>query len=138
MARIAIEPPDESVMRTIGEGLRAHNIRAGGAPLRPEDFVVALRDDKNVLIGGITCDLYLGGLLIEWVWVDGPHRGVGHGRRLLEAAEAEGRKRGASFAHLDTFTFQAQGFYERCGYRVFGTLDYPDGLRRFYMRKALD
>jgi GNAT superfamily N-acetyltransferase len=138
MTRIAIEAPEEPLLRAIGEGLRAYNIRAAGAPEHPELFVVALRGDDNALIGGITCDLYLGGLLIEWMWIDAAHRGAGHGRTLLMAAEAEGRRRGAAFAHLDTFTFQAHGFYECCGYRVFGTLDYPGGLQRFYMRKSLD
>ena len=138
MARIAIEAPDEPALRTIGEGLRAHNIRTGGAPAQPDDFVVALRDEQGALIGGMLCDVYLGGLLIEWTWIDEPHRGAGHGRALLAAAESEGRRRGAVFAHLDTFTFQARGFFESCGYRVFATLDYPGGVQRFYLRKSFD
>jgi ribosomal protein S18 acetylase RimI-like enzyme len=56
---------------------------------------------------------------------------------LLERAEAEGRARGAVMAHLDTFTFQARGFYERCGYIVFGVLPYTNGVERYYMRKTL-
>jgi hypothetical protein len=39
---------------------------------------------------------------------------------------------------LDTFEFQALPFYERRGYRVFGTLDgFPPGYRRFYLQKSL-
>lgn len=132
-----MEAADEPLLRTIGEGLRAHNVSAGGAPTKPDMFVITLRDETGALIGGMTCDLYLGGLFIEWAWLETAHRGAGHGRALLQAAEAEGRRRGARMAHLDTFTFQARGFYERCGYRIFGTLDYPDGVRRFYMSKDL-
>jgi hypothetical protein len=39
---------------------------------------------------------------------------------------------------LDTFSFQARGFYEKLGYCVFGTLDdYPPGHSRFYLTKRL-
>ena len=136
-ARIGIEPANEDVLRAVGEGLRAHNIEAGGAPTAPEMFIAAARDSDGALIGGMTCDLYLGGMLIEWAWVRTDRRGEGLGRALLKAAEAEGVRRGAVFAHLDTFSFQARGFYERCGYAVFGALEYPNGIGRFYLHKVL-
>jgi|HubBroStandDraft_1064217.scaffolds.fasta_scaffold2265818_1 hypothetical protein len=50
-------------------GLRAHSISAGVAPKTPDLFVVTLRDDTGKLIGGMTCDLYLGGLLVKWAWI---------------------------------------------------------------------
>lgn len=134
--RIAIEPAEDVLLHAIGDGLRAYNIEAGGAPPKPEMFVVTLRDASGALLGGVTCDLYLGGLLIEWAWIDADHRGQGHGRAMVEAAEAEGARRGAAFAHLDTFSFQARGFYESCGYQIFGELDYPGGIVRFYMQKT--
>ena len=40
---------------------------------------------------------------------------------------------------LDTFSFQARGFYERLGFSVFGEiLDYPAPHRRFLLAKTLD
>jgi hypothetical protein len=48
------------------------------------------------------------------------------------------RRRGAKHAHLDTFSFQAPGFYHKHGYRVFGELpDFPPGHRRYYLTKDL-
>jgi GNAT superfamily N-acetyltransferase len=65
-------------------------------------------------------------------------RGAGLGRQLMEQAEQEAIHRGCHIIWLDTFTFQARGFYERLGYTVFGTLeDYPPGHSRFFLRKNL-
>jgi iron complex outermembrane receptor protein len=56
----------------------------------------------------------------------------------LYGRNAIGRKRGCHSAYLDTFSFQAKPFYERCGYEVFGVLeDFPKGHQRFFMRKSL-
>jgi len=39
---------------------------------------------------------------------------------------------------LDTYEFQARGFYEKIGFEVFGTLeDHPAGSQRFFLRKRL-
>jgi hypothetical protein len=47
-------------------------------------------------------------------------------------------KQGCQGAHLDTFSFQAKGFYEKLGYRVFGELEEcPAGNSRFYLWKKL-
>lgn len=65
-------------------------------------------------------------------------RGQGYGTQLLATAEAEGVRRGCHSAYLDTFSFQAPTFYEKCGYEIFGTLDaFPDEHQRFFMRKTL-
>lgn len=40
-------------------------------------------------------------------------------------------------AWVDTFSFQARGFYEKLGYTVFGQLDYPPEHRRFFLEKRL-
>jgi ribosomal protein S18 acetylase RimI-like enzyme len=72
------------------------------------------------------------------MWVREELRGRAYGRSLLTLAEEEARQRGARHAHLDTFSFQAPGFYERHGYRVFGELqDFPRGHRRYYLTKEL-
>jgi hypothetical protein len=57
---------------------------------------------------------------------------------VLLQAEQEAITRGCRGAWLDTFSFQARGFYERLGYAVFGTLDdYPPGQNRIFLHKVL-
>jgi ribosomal protein S18 acetylase RimI-like enzyme len=46
------------------------------------------------------------------------------GRRLLRKAEEEAVTRGCLDVYLDTFDFQARGFYEKEGYEILGV---PDG-----------
>ena len=46
----------------------------------------------------------------------------------MNDAEREAIRRGCRGAWLDTYSFQARGFYERLGYTIFGTIDniHPD------------
>jgi hypothetical protein len=47
-------------------------------------------------------------------------------------------RRGCVGVWLDTFSFQARGFYEKLGYRVFGEVaDYPPGHTRHFLKKSL-
>ncbi len=66
-------------------------------------------------------------------------RGAGLGSRMLQLAEDEARRRGCCAAMLYTISFQAPAFYERHGYRVFGTVDcHPQGTSRIFLKKALE
>jgi GNAT superfamily N-acetyltransferase len=77
-------------------------------------------------------------LWIDLLFVPESMRGIGIGRKLMTLAEGEAVRRACRAAALDTFSFQARGFYERLGYSVFGTLDdCPPGHRRFYLTKRL-
>lgn len=65
-------------------------------------------------------------------------RGKDVGSRLMSVAEDEARKRGATIMFLDTFSFQARPFYEKLGFKVFGTLKHgAGGIKRFWMAKTL-
>ena len=63
-------------------------------------------------------------------------RGQGLGRELMQRAEAFAREQGMIGLWLDTFDFQARGFYEKLGFTVFGTIeDHPVGGRRYFLNK---
>lgn len=53
-------------------------------------------------------------------WLHEDLRGQGYGTQLLQMAEQEAIARGCHQAHLDTFEFQAPGFYEKHGYQCWG------------------
>ena len=55
----------------------------------------------------------------------------------MAQAEARAIARDCHSAWLDTFSFQARGFYEKLGYEEFGRLDYPPMHKRHFMRKLL-
>jgi ribosomal protein S18 acetylase RimI-like enzyme len=77
-------------------------------------------------------------LSIDLMWIKDDLRGRGYGSRLLTLIEDAARQRGAKHAHLDTFSFQAPGFYKKHGYQVFGELpDFPSGHTRYYLVKQL-
>ena len=97
-----------------------------------------LRDGQGGIAAGLYGFTWAGWLEIKFVWVREDLRGRGHGRELVEAAEAEARARGCMRVWLDSYTFQAPTFYQRLGYEVFGSLqDYPAPHGRVFLTKTL-
>ena len=120
----------------ISSKLRACNRERIG-PVDRKPLILTLHDDAT-LIGGLAGETFMGWLAIDMLWVDSAFRGRGHAPALLEEAEQEARRRGATDCVLDTFSFQAPGFYRKHGYREFGRLDgFPAGHHRHYMTKSL-
>jgi GNAT superfamily N-acetyltransferase len=127
-------PEDQQIVR---DGLRQYNDKHVPAEA-DSSFAVFLRGTEGAVVGGVLAWAGRGWLHISTLWVDPGVRGKGHGTQLMVAAEAEGRQRGCHSAYLDTFSFQARPFYEKCGYEVFGTLEaFPAEHQRFFMRKSL-
>jgi GNAT superfamily N-acetyltransferase len=130
-------PPQKATLDDLGAGLKSYNESFTGAS-ESSEFVVTVRDSKGKFLGGVYCVVYWNALFVKWVWLDESVRKTSLGTTLMRDAEAEGKRRGATMSHLDTFSFHARGFYEKLGYRVFGTLDYPGtDFQRHYMTKAL-
>ena len=74
--------------------------------------------------------------LIELLFVPEALRGRRLGMRLIERAEEAAREGGCIGAWLDTFSFQARGFYERLGYTLAGEIpDHPIGGARYLLLK---
>lgn len=105
-----------------------------------ESFNLFSTDGDGKIIAGITASLIMDSCIsIHALWVDEKYRHKGVGSRLLSKLENDAKSVGAQLAHLDTFDFQALGFYQKNGYEIFGTLDGSpcSGHKRYYMRKQL-
>jgi GNAT superfamily N-acetyltransferase len=136
--RVALEQkPFGAAKRTLDKGLTAFNLAAAG-PYRDSEFIVGVRDPKGELRGGFWVEVYYESAFLKWAWIDGKVRRKGMGRALMAMAEAEAKARGAVNLWLDTFSFQARPFYEKLGYKVFGTLAMGrPGVERYWLVKDL-
>lgn len=96
-------------------------------------------DEEGNIIAGCLAIMYCWNVVaIDIIWVDEQYRGQGLGSMLLGEVEHEAMEKGCHLVHLDTFDFQAKGFYEKNGYSVFGILeDCPKGHIRYYLKKTL-
>jgi GNAT superfamily N-acetyltransferase len=136
---VSIEPDTAGELReAVNSGLYAYNDQFAG-PMHNSMLTIGARDVDNRIIGGLVANLQPGWkwMTVQRLWVEESYRGAGIGRRLLEAAEKEAQKNGCLHVAVDTMEFQARGFYEKHGYRVYAVQeDYPAGHRKFLLRKT--
>jgi GNAT superfamily N-acetyltransferase len=134
---LRIARQEEPPWNIIGGGINNYNAQQAGDD-NSQIVCFVLQSPDETIVGGVIGVVYWDWFSLDLMWMEEAYRGQGYGRRLLALAEEEARKRGARHAHLDTFSFQAPGFYEKHGYEVFGELpDFPVGHQRYYMRKEL-
>jgi GNAT superfamily N-acetyltransferase len=132
------DQPNRADREAILTPLKAFN----DSQAEPEGFqelAILLRDPgSGETVGGLWAKLSYDWLFVDLMFVPQAARSIGVGSQLLKRAEEIAIARGCVGVWLDTFGFQARGFYERNGYHVFGTLDeHPRGTQRFFLRKVL-
>jgi GNAT superfamily N-acetyltransferase len=99
---------------------------------------VLAQDEQGQLVAGVIGWMWGQCVEINYLWVQPDRRGRGYGRRLLQTIEAEAQRQGCHTAMLDTYTFQAPGFYQKFGYEVFGVVDgFPNGYQKLFLKKRL-
>ncbi|MDH4985856.1 GNAT family N-acetyltransferase [Aminobacter anthyllidis] len=132
-----LDEPSSDELEIIGERLSAFNTDDVG-PAGKQALIVAVRNESNDLLAGISGYTAWGWLYIQWLWVDESLRGQNMAARMLQAAEDEAVKRGCHGAYIDTFSPIALKVYRRQGYEAFGKLpDFPKGRTRTFLSKAL-
>lgn len=129
--------PKDSDINAVVMGLAEFNRMQTGAGM-PEYLLATVRDLEGTLVGGLLGAFYLGWLQIHSVWLADDLRGRGIGSNLMAVAEKEAVRRGCERVFLETFSFQALPFYEKCGYTIFSRLpDFPLGGARYSLTKNL-
>jgi GNAT superfamily N-acetyltransferase len=133
------DTPTPEQERVINSGLSRFNEEKAGYWDRRDLAVLVSDPQTKQILGGLIGRTSLGLLFIDTFFVPESLRGQSLGRRILTVAEDEAKRRGCCAVVLYTISFQAPGFYERHGYRAFGTIDcHPAGTSRIYMTKTLD
>jgi GNAT superfamily N-acetyltransferase len=134
------DKPDPAHVKALHTLLLGFNNAASGYAYDGRPLVIAVtHPESGEVLGGLFGATGYGYLHVDMLFVPESLRGAGLGSRLMQQAEDEAARRGCRGSYLDTFDFQARGFYERIGYTVFGQIDdMPAGHTRFFLRKSLD
>ncbi len=116
--------------------LWAHNEHFEHVDIHP--LFLNFKDQEQNIIAGLVARTWWGGLEVQYLWVSADYQKTGLGRALMLQAEEEALKRGCHLAYVDTFNFQAKGFYEKLGYREYGNLpQYAHKFTRHYLSKLI-
>lgn len=121
--------------KVIREGII--NFNAPFIGTKPERYSLYVKDNDSI-IGGAIVYAHQSSIYVDVLWVSKDYRALGIGAELLRRVEAEAIRRGISASTLDTFSFQAEGFYLKQGYKPLGAIEnYLEGHDRIYLRKQL-
>ena len=136
---VVVEQPGEAHRMAVLAPLMGFNAD-NGFPADSLTVAIVIEEEEGAApTGGLWGRTGYGWLYVDYLIVPERLRGTGIGSELMKAAEAIARERGCVGAWLTTFTFQARGFYEKLGYRVFAELeDSPAGNTRMFLRKRFD
>lgn len=117
--------------------LAAYN-EAQAGPENWREFALSVRSKAGEAVAGLLGFTQWNHFFVAALYVDQQFRREGIGRELIKRAEALALEHGCDAIYLDSFDYQAPGFYEKLGFKVFGKLEeYPPGHERFYMVKRI-
>ena len=134
---IRLVPPNQPVRDRI-LGVIVAQAQARGLPFEPEEIAIEARDGE-AWAGGLTARMTQRWLFVHLLGVAPEARGRGVGRALMKGAEEVARSRGCLGIWLDTYSFQAPGFYAKLGFEEIGRIpDYPPGQARIFLARRLD
>jgi GNAT superfamily N-acetyltransferase len=103
-----------------------------------ELFAFLIRNEQQEIVAGISGWTWAQACEIRELWVHQALRGHGYGRALLESAEQQARARGCKVIMMSSYSFQAPGFYQKCGYELAWQLhDFPPGHQYCFLVKRL-
>lgn len=129
--------PSHQEKDVIINGLWSHNSKFH--PVEIKQFLINFHDDDDIVRGGLIAQTWWNMLEVQYLWIDELYRGKGYGKEIMLMAEAYAKQNDCHSAYVDTFDFQAKGFYERLGYKEWGSLDgFAGKFKRIYLQKNLN
>ncbi|MFY8112760.1 MAG: GNAT family N-acetyltransferase [Rhabdaerophilum sp.] len=138
MAAIGVDPQCyDEIRQAVSAGLTRYNDRFLPLDRERHPLALSVRDESGAIVGGLIGELRMDYLHVDLLWIDESQRGQGAGKRLIDLAEAEARRFGATHMHLSTWSFQAPEFYRAMGFVEFGRMkDHPAGHDSIFFVKA--
>ena len=134
----AVQPEDRDTAGAVLDLLIDYNLPHFGSRPPIHTVQLAARDADGKLVGGL-----LGQVRVFWLHVDilvaAPgQRNNGLGSALMAEAERIAREQQCVGIWLDTFEFQAPGFYEKLGFTRCGSIrNFCNGHDRHIYEKRL-
>lgn len=117
--------------------LAAHNAAMRGVSEKGVCLGVILRDGEGRVEGGLFGHLWAEWFKVDFAFLPAHRRGHRLGARILSTLEAAAVARGARGVWMQSFSFQAPGFYQKLGYREIGRLlDRPPGFSDSFLIKT--
>ena len=131
------DSPQADDLGVVDSGLHLFNLTATDlAAVQP--LACFARAASGEVIGGLRARQWGTAVEVQQLWVAERQRRRGVAARLMAMLEQAAVERGATVIYLDTFSFQAPGFYRRCGFATAMRIDgFPDGIAKHLMVKHL-
>lgn len=132
------KPTDDAALTLVDHGIGDYNDAAEPRLGDVRHLSCFARNPSGDAVAGAVGRTWGANAELLQIWLPEPMRSHGLGRTLLLDFEDAARERGCELVYLETWTFQARGFYEKCGYRVVLEINgYAPGLSKFTMTKHL-
>lgn len=94
--------------------------------------------DNNEIVGGAIVWIHRDAFYIDTFWMTDQCRGQGAGHEIMNKIEAYAREKEVGKIFVDTFSFQAETFYQKFNFNEIGRApEYLLGHDRIFMRKDL-
>ena len=114
-----IHEEDAELFQQLVSGVREHNWKLLGNE-KPMPLSVVIKDNEQKIIAGVSGRTIYKHFLVEVLWCDQSVRNKGLGKKVMEQAELEAKKRGCIAAQVDTLSVQAPDFYKKLGFEIVG------------------
>ena len=135
--KLVVKEPSHEELAYLETSVDNFNINLTGIPFEGELAVLAY-DEGGQLIGGVNGFQWGDAFSVGYLWIEEQWRGQDIGTQVLRTIEDQAAERGCTQLYLDTYNFQAIGFYQKLGYEVVGTLEnFPTPYKHYFLKKNL-
>lgn len=94
--------------------------------------------DNDKLMGGAIGFVQYNWYFLDLLYIDEEYRGQDIGTNLLKQIEEFARRENLTGVRMETWDFQARGFYEKNGYEVFAEIkDCPPETICYFLKKEI-